>query len=194
MRVDKEMPRATCHPLSHRLTAPLPHRASFAAVAGLVVYGDVVTKKVAVALWSGQTQSLIGPLVDIRVVHNTLGAFSTSLGTYTWQINVAATPAAVLLAVAVCSQLARVDAGAPAGLGLVAGAGLGNLASLLDPVGGVPDFLALNDGRGGALVLNVADVAAYLGIACCARLVWIVLRIAAADSSRGNTHRRHAAP
>ena len=154
----------------------MPHWASFVAMTLLVAYGDQVTKWLAVRLWAGETQPLIRGLVDIHVVHNTLGAFSTSLGHLTWEVNVATTVIAVLLSMAVSGRLAALDPSAPATLGLVAGAGMGNLASLLDPTVGVPDFLALNDGRGGALVLNVADLAAYLGIACCLRLGWSVVR------------------
>ncbi len=164
-----------------RITAPISHGASFLAMTGLVAYGDLVTKWLAVGLWSGETYPLVGRIVAIQVVHNTLGAFSTSLGRLTWEINVAATLIAVLLATAVCSRLARIDSIAPATLGLIAGAGVGNLASLVGSSGGVPDFLALNDGRGGALVLNVADVAAYIGIICCVRLAWAVVRTAAAQ-------------
>ena len=53
---------------------------------------------------------------------------------------------------------------------------MGNLASMLGSSGGVPDFLAVSNGSGGALVLNLADVAAYLGIACCLRIAWTVIR------------------
>lgn len=149
------------------------------AMTALVAYGDLVTKWLAVGLWSGESHQLVGRVVGIQVVHNTLSAFSVSLGRLTWEINVAATLVAVLLATAVCSRLARIDAVAPAALGLIAGAGVGNLASLVGSGGGVPDFLALSDGRGGALVLNVADVAAYIGIVCCLRLVFAVARAAA---------------
>ncbi len=162
--------------VSRRITSPISHGATFIAVAALVVYGDLVTKWLAVTLWSGETHPLIGGLVGIQVVHNTLGAFSTSFGHLTWEINVATTVMAVLLSSAVSGRLAALDATAPATLGLVAGAGMGNLASLLGSSAGVPDFLALNDGRGGALVINLADVAAYLGIACCLRLAWTVIR------------------
>jgi lipoprotein signal peptidase len=148
-------------------------------MAALVAYGDLVTKWLAVTLWTGERHSLIEGVVDIQVVHNTLGAFSTSLGPLTWEVNVATTVIAVLLSIAVSGRLAALDATAPATLGLVAGAGMGNLASLLGSSAGVPDFLALNDGRGGALVLNVADVAAYLGILCCLRLGWSVIRATA---------------
>lgn len=162
------------------LMTPLSHGATYAAVAGLVLFGDYLTKRLAVALWSGnETYPLLGGALGIQVVHNTLGAFGTSLGNHTWEVNVGATLAAVLLTMAVCSRLALLDATAPAALGLVAGAGMGNLASLVSSGAGVPDFLALSRGDGGALVFNLADVAAYVGIACCARLAWVVTRAAA---------------
>ncbi len=146
---------------------------------GLVAYGDLVTKWVAVTLWSGEkVQPLVGQAVAIQVVHNTLGAFSTSLGQRTWEINVAATIIAVLLAMMVCPRLARIDAAAPGALGLIAGGGVGNLASLIGSTRGVPDFLRLGDGRGNDVVLNLADLAAYLGIACCVRVAWTLVRAA----------------
>jgi lipoprotein signal peptidase len=157
-------------------TAPITGGASFAVMAGLVAYGDLVTKWLAVTLWSGEHHPLFGRLLGIEVVHNPLGAFSLSLGPLTREINIAATVIAVLLSMAVSSRLARLDRGAPESLGLIAGAGVGNLASMIGSTAGVPDFLALSVGRGGTLVLNVADVAAYIGIGCCLRLAWIVVR------------------
>jgi len=161
-----------------RVSAPITGSASFAVMAGLVAYGDLVTKWLAVTLWSGEQYPLIGRAIGIEVVHNPLGAFSLSFGPLTREINIVATVVAVLLSMAVSSRLARLDRGAPESLGLIAGAGIGNLTSMLGSASGVPDFLALSDGRGGGLVLNVADVAAYIGIACCLRLAWIVVRAA----------------
>ncbi|NUS47569.1 MAG: hypothetical protein HOQ15_08235, partial [Gemmatimonadaceae bacterium] len=100
----------------------------------------------------------------------------------------ATTVMAVLLSSAVSGRLAALDATAPATLGLVAGAGLGNLASLLGSSAGVPDFLAVSDGRGGALVLNLADIAAYLGIVCCVRLAVGLMRARARDTRRRTPH------
>ena len=172
-------------PPLRRATAPITGGAAFAAMAGLVALGDLVTKWLAVALWSGEQYPLLGRALGIEVVHNPLGAFSTSLGPLTREINIVATLAAVLLSMAVCSRLARLDREAPASLGLIAGAGIGNLVSMLGSPSGVPDFLALSDGHGGALVLNVADVAAYIGIACCLRLAWVVVRAAVAVPHQG---------
>jgi lipoprotein signal peptidase len=162
-------------PSRHSVTTPLSHTGTFLGMTLLVLIGDVVSKSLAVGLWSGERYPLLGRLVLIDVVRNPLGAFSTSLGAYTWEINVGATAAAVVLAMAVCPRLARLDAIAPNALGMIAGAALGNLASLLTSPAGVPDFLAIVHGHG-ALVLNVADVAAYMGIFCCARLAWTLVR------------------
>ena len=157
------------------VTTPLSSTGAFIGMAALVFLGDFVSKSLAVGLWSDERYPLLGRLILIEVVRNPLGAFSTSLGAYTWEINVVGTITAVLLAMIVCPRLARLDAIAPSALGMIAGAALGNLASLVTSPGGVPDFLAIVHGKG-TLVLNVADVAAYVGILCCARLVWTLVR------------------
>lgn len=157
------------------VTTPLSSTGTFIGMAALVFLGDFVSKSLAIGLWGDERYPLLGRLIQIEVVRNPLGAFSTSLGAYTWEINVASTVTAVLLAMVVCPRLARLDAMAPSALGMIAGAALGNLASLLTSPSGVPDFLAIVHGKG-ALVLNVADVAAYLGIFCCARLAYTLAR------------------
>ena len=45
-------------------TTPIPHWASFVAMAALVVYGDLVTKWLAVTLWTGETHPLINGCVS----------------------------------------------------------------------------------------------------------------------------------
>jgi lipoprotein signal peptidase len=162
-------------PARSLVLTPLSHTGTFIGTMMLVMLGDLVSKSMAVGLWTGERYPLLGRLVLIDVVQNPLGAFSTSLGAYTWEINVVATITAILLVVMVAPRLAQLDAMAPSALGMIAGAALGNLASLLTSPGGVPDFLAIVHGHG-ALVLNVADVAAYLGIFCCARLAWTLVR------------------
>ena len=52
----------------------------------------------------------------------------------------------------------------PRALGLIVGGALGNLASLITSPAGVVDFIALSFESWG-IVLNVADVAAYAGLA-----------------------------
>ena len=164
--------------LARSAATPLPDTGTFIGVALLVMLGDLVSKAMAVGLWSGERYPLVGSRLLIQVVHNPLGAFSTSYGAHTFEINAAATTVAALLAIAVVPRLARLDALAPSGLGLITGAALGNLASMLTSPSGVPDFLAVAHGQGSALVLNLADVAAYIGLACCARIAWSVMRAA----------------
>jgi len=171
--------------LARCAAAPLPDSGTFVGVALLVMFGDLVSKAMAVGLWSGERYPLLGSRVLIEVVHNPLGAFSTSYGAHTLEINIIATLAAALLAMVYCPRLTRLDALAPSGLGLVTGAALGNLASMVTSPRGVPDFLAVAHGQGSVLVLNVADVAAYIGLACCARIAWSVLRVAVA-TARGH--------
>lgn len=165
------------------VTARLSDTGTFAGVAILVVIGDLVSKMLAVGLWSGERYALVGRLVRIDVVLNPMGAFGTSLGAYTREINAGATILAVVLAMVVCQRLARLDAIAPPALGLIAGAGLGNLASMAISPGGVPDFLAIAHTQG-SLVMNLADVAAYIGVACCARMAWSLVRVLAATGLR----------
>lgn len=159
-----------------QLVAPLSDSGTFLGMTILVLLGDLVSKSMAVEMWSGQRYPLLGEAIRIDVVHNQLGAFSTSLGTWTWPVNVTLTALALLLTFSACPRLARIDGLAPTALGLIAGGALGNLTSLVTSPGGVPDFLAIAHGYDAALVLNVADVAAYLGLACCARLAWSIVR------------------
>ena len=74
------------------------------------------------------------------------------------------------------------DGGAPYALALIGGAALGSLLSLLASPAGVIDFVAIDYG-GRELVLNLADVAAYLGLAFLARTAWAVLRALRAERS-----------
>ena len=164
--------------LARCAVAPLPDTGTFLGVALVVMLADLLSKAMAVGLWTGERYPLLGTRILIEVVHNPLGAFSTSFGAHTFEINAVATTIAALLAAAVCPRLARLDALAPSGLGLIAGAALGNLASMMTSPNGVPDFLAVSHGQGSALVLNLADVAAYIGLACCARIAWSLMRAA----------------
>ena len=158
------------------------HLVTFAAVALLVVFADLVTKELATAWLAGGGSSLgalgaaLGDRVRLVLVSNARSAFGVDLGPYTHDINVALTLATILLVVPVCRELARVDARAPRTLGLIAGAAGGNLVSLLTSAHGVPDFLAIDGGGGHELVLNLADVAAYVGLALLLPLCASLLR------------------
>jgi len=151
---------------------------AFGGVALLVALGDTFTKQIAMALVPANGMSL-GTLTDrVRLlpVLNDQAAFGIGLGTYTWEINVVVTVATILLIMRVCRDLAAIDPWAPRILGLIAGAALGNLISLTLSPGGVPDFIAVRLAGGGEIVMNFADIAAYLGLALMGKLVLSILR------------------
>lgn len=158
------------------------HLTRFTFVALLVVLGDLVTKQVAVALLGDAPASLgalgavLGERVRLHVVGNTQSAFGVSLGPHTWAVNVALTLAAILLILPVCRELARLDERAPQTLGLIAGAAGGNLVSLVTSTRGVTDFIAIEHGAGRELVLNFADLAAYMGLALTLPLALAIVR------------------
>ena len=150
---------------------------AFGGVALLVALGDTLTKQIAMALVpaSGMTLGVLPDRIRLLPVLNDQAAFGIGLGTYTWEINVLVTLATIVLIMRVCKDLAAVDPWAPRILGLIAGAALGNLISLTISPSGVPDFLAVTIG-GSEVVMNFADIAAYLGLALMAKLVVSILR------------------
>jgi lipoprotein signal peptidase len=133
-------------------------------VAAVVAAGDLSSKWLASLLWSERPVHLTD-WISMAVVHNQAGAFGLSMGAYTWQLNLALTLAAIVFIIPVTRDLATIDRRAPLALGLILGGACGNLASLVVPPRGVMDFIALNWAAGHSLVLNVADVAAYTGLA-----------------------------
>jgi signal peptidase II len=145
-----------------------------ARIATLVAIGDLMTKQVAL-LWVGTLEPRVSSAIQFGVVHNDKGAFGLSVGDYTFEISLALTLAALVLIVPVARDLAKIDSRAPAALGLVAGGAIGNLVSLLLSPAGVVDFIALQRADGAGIVLNVADVAAYAGVAMLMRTTAIVI-------------------
>lgn len=148
----------------------------------MVAVADLSTKGIAAQLWSDSPAHLTN-WISLASFHNDAGAFGLSAGAYTWQLNLALTLAAVIFIIPVTRELAHIDRRAPTALGLIVGGALGNLASLVLPPRGVMDFISLNFSAGHSLVLNVADVAAYAGLAMILRTG---VRIAAA--LRRETH------
>jgi len=107
--------------------------AEFAICATTVAFIDLTTKQIAAARLGLHGTLRLPPFDGVRlaVVLNDQSAFGVSLGRYTWHINLALTVVALLLAVVLCRTLAALDTWAPVMLGLVAGAAIGNLASLI---------------------------------------------------------------
>ena len=150
------------------------HLAQLSQLALLVAACDLATKYAAVAVLSGTPVHLTDWL-QLTVVHNDKGAFGISLGAYTRQLNLALTLSAIALMVPVSRDLARVDRFAPTALGLIVGGALGNLTSLILSSRGVVDFISVRTGEASATVLNVADVAAYAGLAMLCRTALLLL-------------------
>lgn len=143
------------------------HLTLLSRIALLVTVGDLATKAAAKELLSGDATSFASWL-HFAVVHNDQGAFGWSAGVYTWQLNLALTMAAIVFMIPVTRDLARIDPTAPRALGLIVGGALGNLASLVTSPYGVVDFIQVEFQQVG-IALNVADVAAYAGLAMIVR-------------------------
>lgn len=140
---------------------------TLARIALLVTAGDLATKAAAKELLSSDA-TWFSSWLHFAVIHNDQGAFGWTVGAYTWQLNLALTLAAIAFMVPVTRDLARVDPRAPTALGLIVGGALGNLASLVTSPYGVVDFIQIDLEQHG-VALNVADIAAYAGLAMIVR-------------------------
>jgi len=157
-----------------RVTEPNRHLRVLARIAMLVAVGDWLTKAVA-ARFVGGEPVVFSERLRFAVVHNDAAAFGMSAGAYTWQLNLALTLAAIVLMVPVARDLAHIDKAAPRALGLIVGGAIGNFASLLLSPPGVVDFISIGVGTHSELVLNVADLAAYVGLAMMLRTAFLLV-------------------
>ncbi|MDQ3519169.1 MAG: signal peptidase II [Gemmatimonadota bacterium] len=138
--------------------------ARFATVAVWTAAVDLITKQI--ALTELQDHGVrVADGIRLTLAHNNASAFGIWLGPLTWHINFVLTLAAVVLAGMVCRHLAAIDRRAPMMLGLIAGAAIGNLSSMILTPGGVVDFISIGSRSGPRLIFNLADVAAYAGVA-----------------------------
>ena len=144
-------------------------------VLGLVAAVDLSSKLVATRLLADGGIRVFGP-VDLALTYNRGSALGLSFGPYTWLLNVVTTAAALVLVAVAVRALSAVDRRAPVALGLIGGAALGNLTSLLVPPAGVADFIAVQVGSLGRVIMNAADIAAYVGLAMLLRSVLLVHR------------------
>lgn len=150
------------------------HLVQLSRIALLVAFGDYATKAAAAA-FVGAEPTVFNKWLHFAVVNNDQGAFGLSVGSYTWQLNLALTLSAIALMVSVSRDLARIDSMAPRALGLIVGGAIGNLASLILSPHGVVDFIAVSFNTTSSLVLNVADVAAYAGLAMMLRTGFLIV-------------------
>ena len=157
-----------------RATNPNNHLVVLTRIALLVAIGDWLTKAFA-ARSVGTDAVVLSERLRFAVVHNDGTAFGLSAGAYTWQLNLALTLIAIVLMVPVARDLARIDDAAPRALGLIMGGAMGNLASLLLGPPGVVDFISVSMGAHSELVLNVADIAAYAGLAMMLRTGFLIV-------------------
>ena len=157
-----------------RVTTPQSHLGVLARIALLVAIGDWLTKAVAARV-VGTDAVVLTERLRFAVVHNDGTAFGLSAGAYTWQLNLALTMVAIALMVPVARDLARIDDASPRALGLIMGGAMGNLASLLLGPPGVVDFISVSMGAHSELVLNVADIAAYAGLAMMLRTGFLIV-------------------
>jgi len=160
--------------MKSRVIDPKRHLGVLARIALLVAAGDWLTKAVASRV-VGSEALVFSDRLRFAVVHNDGAAFGLSAGAYTWQLNLALTLAAIVLMIPVARDLARIDDMAPKALGLIVGGAIGNLASLILSPAGVVDFISISVGAHSELVLNVADVAAYTGLAMMLRTGFLIV-------------------
>jgi signal peptidase II len=144
-------------------------------VLGLVAAVDLTSKLVATRLLAGGGIRVFGP-VDLALTYNRGSALGLSFGPYTWLLNVVTTAGALVLVAVAVRALSAIDRRAPVALGLIGGAALGNLTSLLVPPAGVADFISVQVGSVNRVVMNAADIAAYAGLAMLLRSVLLVYR------------------
>lgn len=137
-------------------------------VAGLTVAVDAATKLLAVALLDGGPAVAVVGSLHLVTVYNDTFARGMDIGSWAGFGAALLAVGVMLLGWRVCAPLARIDARAPLALGLVAGAALGNAIDFTHTGRGAIDFLAVST-DGGTVVFNLADVAAYLGVALLAR-------------------------
>lgn len=174
-RLDSDVPRAATSVASE--PAELTDRAlamHFFPIVAAVMVLDLLTKGLAIGALGDQVTSL-GAGLSLRLVYNTASAGGVWLGAYTRELNIAATGVVIGLLVMLVPSLARLDRRAPTALALIAGAGAGNLASLVTSDKGVPDFIAV-PATGGAWVMNGADVMMCVGLLMMSRTILVMLR------------------
>jgi lipoprotein signal peptidase len=148
-------------------------------VAFIVFAVDVTSKRWALAnLNAGDRR--FGETLRLTLIHNHGFAWGLTAGSLTPILSALVTTILVALMLRVCRELAAVDRLAPLMLGLLAGAGLANAADGFFGEPGVVDFIALPVG-GQEAVLNVADVAAALGLLLCIRSVFVLSRAIAVE-------------
>ena len=127
------------------ILSPLIRDSAIRRYAGIAVAAcgvDLLTKEIAVRSLGETGWVLLTDRLSLTLVWNTGAAGGTSIGPFTWLINVVVTVLA---------------------LGLVSGGAVGNLASIVAGPVGVADFLAVRLSDDLTMVANVADLFLWAG-------------------------------
>lgn len=146
-----------------------------ATTAGLVFLADFATKQWALATLGANAAASLGVGWHLTVVNNTHLAGGVETGGFDLSFTAIVTAVIAALVIRICRPLAAVDPSAPATLGLLLGAGAGNLADALIPPHGVVDFIAFTAADGRTTSFNVADVVLLGALVLFTRTVWRIV-------------------
>ena len=124
---------------------------------------DLLTKEIAVRSLGETGWVTLTDRLSLTLVWNTGTAGGSSIGPFTWLLNVVVTVLALGLVMSVVRAMAAVDTRSTMALGLVSGGALGNLGSIVAGPVGVADFLAVRLSDDLTMVANVADLFLWAG-------------------------------
>lgn len=143
-----------------------------AIAASLVFIADFSSKQWALRALTGEGEQPLHAGWHLAVVNNTHLAGGVESGGLELPVTAVLTTLVVFLVLRVCRQLASIDHGAPAILGMLVGSGAANLADSLIPPRGVVDFIGFTARGGGTMSFNVADVVLVAALGLFARIIW----------------------
>jgi lipoprotein signal peptidase len=141
------------------------HIRTLLVFAGAVIAFDLVTKEIAFLLLRGDWITLNSDILgfNLFLALNEGGAGGFSYGEITRALNIVSMCVVVVPCFMLLRPLSAIHPWSPAALGLIMGAALGNTASLIVRPA-VVDFISYTTAEGSAIVFNLADVAAFVGI------------------------------
>lgn len=164
-----------------------------AVAASLVFIADFSTKQWALRHLHVEGDRWFGTGWHLAVVNNTHLAGGRAGAGLELPLTIVLTAVVAALIVRVCRQLAAIDTGAPAILGMLVGSGAANLADALIPPRGVVDFIAFTGQAGDTVSFNVADVILFVALGLSFRMMWrIVQTIRGRPRPRLTSHRSYA--
>jgi lipoprotein signal peptidase len=143
-----------------------------AVAASLVFIADFSTKQWALRSLDAEGDRHFGAGWHLAVVNNTHLAGGRAGWGLELPLTMLLTMVVAYLVLRICRQLAAIDTGAPAILGMLLGSGAANLADALIPPRGVVDFIAFTGAAGDTVSFNVADVVLVVALGLSLRMMW----------------------